>query len=273
MEKMFGAVKLEDLEKTTTDTPNEETPKMGAVKLEESPDEKPADTPDDAPADVPKMGEQKEAPKPVETFVPKIPGANKESETAESKDKGLGATSFQMDMMVEADEETGSSQGIFSGAKEAPKAVTPIRSAIFQQDDVNFKGKTATHAETVFDTDTSIKEEQREKEKAVEEEKSAEAGAKRTNKAWGVGTGDATVEAAETAKAEVEKIKAGKTVEEKPAEQAPVVSAKTEATPEPENANAGIFTAKPAKGSFINKIFGNIQAIFNKPIGKPKEEK
>ncbi len=282
MTKMFGAVKLEDLEKDTSSSETE-APKMGAVKMEGLKEET-AETvettesaekttePIEKTEDIPKMGEQKAEPKPVETFVPKMPDEDKGQDQTEVE--GLNATSFRMDMMVEADEEIGSTKGIFSGAQEAPKGVTPIRSAIFQQDDVDFKGKTATHAETVFNTDTAIKEEQQEKEKVEKIEESAEAGAKRVNKAWGTGTGNATEQAAEEAKEEVEKVKAGKIIEaEKKVEQKVEQPSKPKEEPVAEEISGGIFTAKPAKGSFINKILGNVQAIFNKPIGKPKEDK
>lgn len=316
---MFGAVKLEDLEKVTESS--DDAPKMGAVKMGEAP----------------KFGEQKPEAKPAEVFVPKMPSEKKKEEAEE--DKGLDATSFRMDMMVEADEDIAAAGGIFSGAAPVKEGVTPIRSAIFQQDDVNFKGKTATHAESVFDTDQAIKEEQEEKKEAEEDKAEAEAGAKRAEKAWGVGTGDAAAQAAEAAEEKAAKMNEGKQKEEEkkadklteeeavtqvtrdaditagrrksvvkipkflkgkeksegdtkafvgagvataeelekspeaPAESVVKTDKKAEATVESElesDAPVGIFTTKPAKGSFFNKVFGNIQATFNKPIGKKK---
>ena len=241
---------------------------MGAVKLEDL--ETPAETtkPEE---EAPKMGEQKPEAKPAEVFVPKIPNADKEEKT-EDEDKGLDATSFRMDMMVEEDEDVGATGGIFSGAKPVDKTIKPIQSALFKKDDVDFKGKTATHAESVFDTDHAIKEEQKEQEKAVEIEAAAEQGAKRANKAWGVGTGDAAEQAAETAKEEADKIKAGKKAEV--AAEPKAEAAKTDETKSAPTTSepAGIFTSKPAKGSFFKKFLGNFQKFLNKPVGKPKKD-
>ena len=302
---MFGAVKLEDLEKGADGA--EEAPKMGAVKLEEvlgegASEEASLPEKDVSPEEAPKMGEQKSEAKPAEVFVPKIPGA-KEEEAPVEDTKGLDAASFQMDMMVEADEDISAAGGIFSGAPTADKTIKPIQSAIFQQDSTNFKGKTATHADSVFETDKAIKDEQEEKKKIEQVEEAVEQEAKRVNKAWGIGTGNASELAAKVVKEEVDKMKEGQKIEEEPAkepkkvadttslpaseaepaktadntggssETADAVKANSVAqTAEEETAPVGIFTTKPAKGSFFKKFLGNMQAIFNKPIGKAAQK-
>jgi len=239
--KLFGAVKLEDLDK-----PAEEAP-----KAEES--AAPSETSEVSDSsETPKMGEQKNESEPAEIIVPKMPG-----EKSEEAPKGENETAFRMDMMVEAEESIDASKGIFSGDPTVQKTITPIESANTWHDNTSFKEKTATHAEKVFETDKddSLREEQEEKKKEEIEKAAAEEGAKRAKKAWGVRTADAMVE--ETPKEEV------KTAEE-PSKSAPV-------TPEErdEPASTGIFSAAPKKtGGF----FAKIKEALTKPVGKKKAE-
>ena len=260
--KLFGAVKLEDLNQPAT--PQEEKP-AEAPEESKGVSEEPKQVPEEPkPEEAPKMGEQKEPEQPAEIIVPNMPGNSEKK----SDEQTASETAFKMDMMVEAEEAIDASKGIFSSDQPTAQTVKPIESANTWHDNTDFKTKTATHAEKVFETDQSIREEQEEKKKEEETKAAEEEGAKRANKAWGVGTADTPTQEkpAEDVAPETPKEAAPAPAEEQ-SKSAPV-------TPEErtEPAPVGIFSAGPKKSSSGTSFFAKIKAVLSKPVGGSKKK-
>lgn len=267
--KLFGAVKLEDLEgasgisgeaegasaeEGTKTRENAEAsaegvetkPVMGVQKIGTEGD---IETGAEKTEARPMMGVQKTETEPEEIIVPKMPGEKK----AEEKEFEQNETAFRMDMLVEADETIDASKGIFSGAP-VEKKVTPIESANSWHDKTNFKDKTATHAERVFETDQAIREEQEKREQEETAKEAEEKVAKRVNEAW---------DANQKKSAEKAPEKDNEESTEKAQEEAMKTGPKNDDTP------AGIFTVKP-KSNGLSGFFGKIKNVLTKPVGKKK---